>query len=218
MKRLFYPIQEIKCSIVTFRRFFENQPCFTARHVALRFQGFHSRQLRYWQSKGLIQLLRRPYYRHSARPWTLLERWDVANRIYSLSYTSLQAAMSYYGVIPEGVFHVTSVTTKNTATFEVDHVLHTYQNIKPSWFFGYHVLEQSTPAVRMATPDKTLLDLLYLNPNLNTPSDFEALRLDRSGIRRVPQPELWKDFLSLSTQKTLHARDDSFQKWLYDNA
>ncbi len=147
-----------------------------------------------------------------------MERWAVANKIHAPSYISLQTALSYYGFIPEGVFHITSVTNRNTANFELDSMRYSYHNIKFSWFFGYQVLEQDEIAVRMATPEKTILDLLYLNPQFKNPQDFEALRLDRVGIRAAIQPELWADFVTLATKKTLHTRAKTFQNWLHDRA
>ena len=68
------------------------RPCFTVREVSLRFPGFNDRQLHYWQRKGWVRQLRRPYYRITERPWTLHERQAVANTVYAPSYISLESA------------------------------------------------------------------------------------------------------------------------------
>ena len=41
----------------------------------------------------------------------------VANKIYSPSYISLETALSYYGLIPESVYALTSVSTRKTISF-----------------------------------------------------------------------------------------------------
>lgn len=40
----------------------------------------------------------------------------IANRIYQLSYLSLETALSFYSVIPEGVYALTSVSSRKTQT------------------------------------------------------------------------------------------------------
>lgn len=202
---------------IDFAEVFAERPIFTARDAALRFPDFHDRQLYYWQQNGLIQLLRRPFYRLASRPWTMRERWAVANQIYAPSYISLESALSYYGFIPEGVFHVTSVTTRNTQRFDVDDTRFFYRNVKPDWFFGYTILEHEDAPVRMAEPEKALLDLLHLNPSYEGPDDFEALRFDRPGILNTLREDRWHDYLSLSTNKALGIRARAFQEWLHDH-
>ncbi len=193
---------------------FRNRPCFTARDAGLRFHGFYVRQLNRWQQQGWVRVLRRPYYRLTQRAWTTHERWAVANTIYSPSYISLETTLGHYGFIPEGVFHITCITTRHTREFEIDGVRHFYRNVLPSWFFGYTVLEQGDAAVRLATPEKALLDTLHFNRDLRGPDDFEAMRFDRDGIRAAIDPQVWADQLSLSNNQALHRRARSFKRWL----
>lgn len=201
-----------------FAEVYAERPCFTVREVSLRFPGFNDRQLHYWQRKGWVRQLRRPYYRIIERPWTLHERQAVANTVYAPSYISLESALSHHGFIPEGVFHITSVTSRHTLTFEVDGIRHFYRSVQPSWLFGFTILEQGGVAVRMADPEKALLDLLHLNPQLKNPEDIEGLRLDRTGILEAVRPMIWQDYLSLSTNNALRTRADAFQNWLHDHA
>ncbi len=197
-----------------FANVFHERPCFTSRDAALQFSGFDDRQLHYWQRKGWLTLLRRPYYRMASRPWTLHERWAVANTIYGPSYISLESALGHYGFIPEGVFHITSISTRHTRTFDIQGTRHFYRNVDPSWFFGYTLLDRTGATVRMATPEKALLDLLHFNVRLKSADDLEALRLDRIGIRETLDPQTWDDHLRLSTNQALHRRARTFQSWL----
>lgn len=193
---------------------FAQRPCFTARDARLRFPAFYERQLLRWQAQGWVQLLRRPYYRLTQRPWTVHERWAVATTLYGPAYISLETALGHYGFIPEGVFHITCITTRHTRTFTIDGVHHHYRTVVPGWFFGYRLLEQGDAVVRMAGPEKALLDVLHFRPDLRGPDDFEAMRFDRVGIRAAIDPQVWADHLCLSTNRALHQRARAFQRWL----
>lgn len=201
-----------------FETVYAARPAFTVREVELRFPGFDDRQLHYWQGKGWVRPLRRPFYRILDRPWTLHERQAVANMIYAPSYISLESALSHYGFIPEGVFHLTSITSRHTRSFELDGITHSYRSVRPSWFFGYAILEQGGVPVRMAEPEKALLDMLHLNPALLAPEDFDGLRLDPTGIKETIRPLVFQDYMALSTNKALISRARTFQRWLHDHA
>lgn len=201
-------------NIREFAQAFGDRPCFTGRDAVLRFPAMDRRQLPRWRAGGWLKLLRKPYYRLASRPWTTHERWAVANAIYRPSYISLESALGHHGFIPEGVFHITCVTTRHTRSFEVDGMRHFYRNVLPSWFFGYTVLEADGAAVRMAGPEKALLDVLHFGPDLRGPDDFEAMRFDRTGIRQAIDQQVWDDQLSLSTNQALHRRARAFQRWL----
>ncbi|HMU13812.1 MAG: hypothetical protein JST41_09720 [Bacteroidetes bacterium] len=203
---------------VDFAAVYTDRPCFTEREVRLAFPGFGDRQLHHWQRKGYVERLRKPWYRIAKRPWSQFERWTVANRVYAPSYISMESALSYHGFIPEGVFHITSVTTLHTREFDIGKTRYHYRNVKPGYFYGYDILEHEGAAVRMADAEKTLLDLLYLNARHRTADDFEALRLDRVGIRGALRPDVFADYLTLADNKALVQRAKSFMLWLHDHA
>jgi hypothetical protein len=46
-----------------------------------------------------------------------VEPMEIANPLYGPSYISLEYALSYYGLIPERVESITSVTTKRSKKF-----------------------------------------------------------------------------------------------------
>ncbi len=81
---------------------------------------FNRLNLREWEKKGYIVKLRKEYYAFSdCRSIPGFTRY-VANRIYRPSYISLHTALSYYGMIPEAVLQITSVTTLKTKSFNND--------------------------------------------------------------------------------------------------
>lgn len=61
----------------------------------------------------------------------------IANKIYKPSYISLQYALSHYGMIPEAVMQVTSVTSLKTMQFKNEFGEYFYQTVKPELMFGY---------------------------------------------------------------------------------
>lgn len=83
----------------------------------------------------------------------------VANKVYEPSYVSLQYALSYYGLIPEAVFAVTSVSPNKTARFRNELGSFIYQHVKQELYFGYHYVDNFLIAER----EKCFLDYFYLN-------------------------------------------------------
>ncbi|HVA67074.1 MAG TPA: type IV toxin-antitoxin system AbiEi family antitoxin domain-containing protein [Elusimicrobiota bacterium] len=108
--------------------------------------------------QGLLCRLKRGLYAVKAR---MPSTWVIANRLYRPSYVSLSSALSYYGLIPETVYAVTSVTTKSTREFEARGVSYSYRTIKRSAFSGYRSVEINGESVLMAEKEKALADYLY---------------------------------------------------------
>ncbi len=139
-------------------------------------------QLSRWVSNGkLIQLRRgiyavsRPYRENEPHPFL------IANIIKKASYISLQSALEYYGIIPEYVPVITSVTTGKPEM--IISKLGQYQNrhIKKELFWGYRETEVvKATRVFMAEPEKALLDLIYLNPESDRQEYLEELRLQNT--------------------------------------
>ena len=77
-------------------------------------------QIRRWQAKGLIEKLRRGIYilpaggPEQSRPDA---NW-IANRLYEPSYLSLETALAFYGLIPEKVTELVSITPRQTMQFK----------------------------------------------------------------------------------------------------
>lgn len=99
-----------------------------------------------------------------AKPYSgnMLNTAELANRLYSPSYLSTHWALGFYGIIPEKVVTYTSVTSRVTKKFRNVFGVFKYSHIKNSRFFGYNSVEISKRKVMMASPEKSLLDLWYL--------------------------------------------------------
>ncbi len=176
-------------SYLEFRKKLLPEGCFSIHQARAFFPSFDRDNLTRWTRKHLLIKLRQGWY---AFP-EMLQRPDfsryIACRIYRPSYISTQMALSIYGMIPEAVTSITSVTTLKTARYENLFGQYAYQNIKPSMLFGYKpvALQPATSAPTaprqtwlLAEPEKALLDFLYLYPFYNHESELEQLRLDES--------------------------------------
>ena len=136
-----------------------------------------------------------------------------ANRIYRPSYISLHTALSFYGMIPEAVVQINSVTSLKTSSFKNDFGLYSYNTIKENLMFGYDLkpmLDNRT--IYFATAEKALLDLLYLYPFYNSVEEMEGLRLDEDFLHEDLNKDLLMDYCSRFENKALELRVDLLLK------
>ena len=84
-----------------------------------------------------------------------------ANHIYGPSYVSQQWALRWYGLIPERVYTMTSVTTKRTRMFENTLGRFTYEQVKPEYFsIGIDCAEEEGVSFLIASREKALCDFI----------------------------------------------------------
>lgn len=152
---------------IQFKNRVQNLPLIISRDVVRleRNSQIIRNQFNRWQAKGLIVRLKRGVY--------LLNKDDrkvnpsrnfIANQLHGPSYVSLEYALNFYGLIPERVSDVTSVTTKKTMRFKNDLGVFVYQHIKPDAFRGFKKIEdESGLSFFAAEPEKAVVDFLYLN-------------------------------------------------------
>jgi len=145
-------------------------------------------QITRWQNKGLlIQLKKGIYLLNENDRKVSPSRFFFASQILWPSYISLESALGHYGLIPEAVRDVTSVTSKKTAVFTNATGKFIYQHIKFEAFRGYISLKDEAGLnVFIAEPEKALVDFLYLNLNkfkLSGPDIFrESYRFQNTEI------------------------------------
>lgn len=181
--------------------------CFSIRQVFAWKPDFNRMNISYWIRKGYIIKLRNDWYAFS----DLISVPDfsqyIANRIYRPSYISLHTALSHYGMIPEAVMTITSVTSLKTAEFNNVFGKYTYQSVKPELMFGYvPKLMADGRAILFATPEKALLDLLYLYPFYSTEEEMVELRLDEDYMSEDFNKKLFLEYASLINSTALNSR------------
>jgi len=92
----------------------------------------------------------------------------IANHIYGPSYVSMQSALRHYGLIPEAVYSVQSMTLGLVKTYRNEVGIFHYIHVTPAYFsVGVTISEESGTSFMIATPEKALCDLMVYTPNLN---------------------------------------------------
>lgn len=198
-----------------FQNFYQNMlPLGVINHHQVRawYPKFDKNNFGRWVKKGWLIKLKNGFYTFPE----LLSRPNfqlfVANRIYRPSYVSLQSALAFYGLIPEAVFQITSVTTRKTATFENQAGTCSYLSIKPEIMFGFNRLPfDHDKSILIAKPEKALLDLLYLYPFYTTKIEIEQLRLDDSILQENVDLTILYDYLQKYQSRILAKRVENLQ-------
>lgn len=153
------------------------------------------RQLSRWTEAGRLLQLRRGLYSLAApfqkvRPHPFL----VANRLVPGSYVSLQAALAHFALIPESVPVTTSVTVGRPGRWDTPLGAYEFRHLQDELIQGF----RRTPLAGgqeawVATPEKALLDLVYLEPEGDSLEYLTELRLqnldglDPGEVRRLAE-------------------------------
>lgn len=169
-----------------FKTLFNGSPTFSfeaAMILAGDDRKYMSVRLKRWVDDGRLCALKRGLYGFAQEMRNLVQAdlW-TSYRLYEPSYVSCERAMHYHRMIPEVVFSVTCVTTRHPVTIRNTQGNFVYRNIKPELFFGYDTIETAHGPIFIATPEKALLDYLWLKRGVKwVPEQLEAeLRLQFS--------------------------------------
>lgn len=166
-------------NFIEFKKQMFDLVCFNTHQIYAWQPGFDRNNLTRWVKKGYLIRLRQGYFTFPEYKNKPDFSQYFANQIYRPSYISLHTALAFYGMIPEAVVQITSVTSLKTATFKNDFGEYSYKSIKESLMFGYELKPiADNLTIRFATPEKALLDLLYLYPFYDSEQELEELRLD----------------------------------------
>ena len=120
-------------------------------------------QVHRWTRAGKLLRLRKGLYvfaeRHRKRA---ISAPALAGPVYPPSYLSLHWALGFYGLIPEQVVTLTSVTTRQTNRFRNPLGSFDYRHIRAALFTGYRKVLMEGGEAWVASPEKALLDFWYL--------------------------------------------------------
>lgn len=192
---------------MSFRQQFFNTAIFTVSQVNAVVGAFDKNNLGRWTKRGFLVRLKNGMY--TFPEWLQRPGFSMlaANKMYKPSYISLHTALAFYDMIPETVMQLTSVTTLKTWSTENAAGQFSYRNVHPRMMFGYDAKTSgSLPAVFIATPEKALLDLLYLNREYQSEQDMEELRLDNDFMASEFNREHMDRYLSLVADNSLAGR------------
>ncbi len=92
----------------------------------------------------------------------------IANHLYAPSYVSMSSALRYYGLIPEEVYVMQSMTLKHSRDFDTPLGRFEYTSMSRRAFsVGVTSIQRDGYAFVMAIPEKALCDLIANSPKVN---------------------------------------------------
>jgi len=134
----------------------------------------------------------------------------IANHLYNPSYVSMASALRYYGLIPEAVYTIQSMTTKHSRNFENELGIFTYNTISSKAFsLGLRRIQRDERvAFIIASPEKALCDLIANSPNVNLRYLKEAaaylaedIRLDMDEFAKM-NPDIFEEYITVGKKPT----------------
>ena len=189
------------------RNQFYDLVCFNIHQVYAWQPDFEKNNLTRWTKQKLLVKVRNSWYSFPDYLKTPNIQHFVSNKIYSPSYISVHAALAFYGIIPEAIVQTTAVSSLKKANFETVFGSFSYQQILPELMFGS---EQKTFLNRhslvFATPEKAILDLLYLYPQYNNEQEIKELRFDEAFMQEDLNVARLCEFTERFKSKTLQNR------------
>ncbi len=190
-------------------------PVFTTRDAAARLRvphGHASVSLARLGAAGLLVRLRRGV-------WALPNRVDPLALPECLTapfpaYVSLQSALYLHGMISQIPAVTYAVTLARTRRFGTPLGTVSLHHVQPALFFGYE--DAGRAGGRLATPEKALIDFLYLTParsrlfralpELEWPKTFRP-SVARSIVRRI-EPAARRGTIARKLEELLATRRD----------
>ena len=117
----------------------------------------------------------------------------IANHLYAPSYVSMSSALRYYGLIPEAVYTMQSMTIKHSRSFDTPLGRFDYLSMhRDAFHIGVTSINKQHYAFLMATPEKALCDLIANSPMVNLryikdvePYLEEDIRMDIEDVRNM---------------------------------
>ena len=112
-----------------------NTPVFSTQDLKISGVSIFPYQISKLNKDGYIQKIKNGLYIFSNKK-ELIPLEHIAFKIYEPSYISLEWALHHYGLIPEMVYNITSVSTKTSRKFKNDFGIFIYRNIEKKNFSG----------------------------------------------------------------------------------
>ena len=121
---------------------------------------------------------------------------QIANLLYGPSYISFEWALSYYQMIPEGVYGVTSASAVKSKRFKTALGNFDYRALNHSRYaVGLDQQENGAGKFIIATPEKALADLVHAKSKNLEAKDLlvdliESRRIDEDLLKKLNKPHL----------------------------
>jgi len=118
----------------------------------------------------------------------------IANSLVTPSYVSFESALSFYGILAQFPYPITSATTKKSVVIDALDKEFQFTSLSDRFFFGY----QSINHQLIASPEKALIDGLYLMSKGLRRLDLDGLDLTSINKNHLKQLALKISFRPFS--------------------
>ncbi len=203
-------------TFLKFKKQFDKYIIFSTQEIKKYYPNFNKMNLLTWQKKGYLQKNRNSWYSFTDITINETTLYYMANKIYKPSYISLETALHYYGIIPEAVFFISSISTVKTQKFKTKQSLFTYSNLKKDVFLGYKLIQTKNYTFKIAEIEKTILDFLFLRPQIKTYEDIIALRWNKQILQEKINLQKMMNYTTIYNSKTLTKKIKIFINFLND--
>jgi len=157
----------------------------------------------------LLQLRRGLYVVSDLISPVASEPFLIANHLYGPSYVSVDTALHHWGLIPERVFEVTSVTPKSPKKIVSADRIYSYTHLPMGYYpLGIRqVALTETQVILMACQEKSLCDKIITTSNLQLRSKTQAmqylieeLRINHQNLKQLDLSEM-ENWLTVCPKK-----------------
>jgi predicted transcriptional regulator of viral defense system len=176
--------------------------------------SFHKQRLSEWQKKDYVKKICKGFYIFSDLEINEPTLFTIANRVYEPSYVSLEMALSIYGLIPEAVYEVTSVTSRRSKNLKTPIGNFIWRHIQPGLMFGYELREHKGHYYQIAEIEKAVLDYLYFNSKISDTLSFQGMRFNVQELKEKLNIEKFNKYLEAFNNKSLALRAKRFLQFL----
>ncbi|MBI2417359.1 MAG: hypothetical protein HYV28_05545 [Ignavibacteriales bacterium] len=202
---------------ITFTREMKTFPAFSLKETGKLSGKVYYHRIIEWQKKGYIKRIANSIYMFADEDLDEMYLYYIANRLYEPSYISLESAFAFHSFIPDAVYGITSVTSKKTATFRNDNLVFSFRTLHRKYNFAYSLINWRNVTVKMAEPEKAVIDYFYLNPHLNSIEQIEGMRFNALQMKEKLDWDKISGYLTIYENKTLCKRI-ALLKEMVDNA
>ena len=152
-----------------------------------------------WEKNKILSRIRRGEYQVEGMG---VGNYEIANRLVYPSYVSLETALSFYGILPQFGYSITSVTTQKSANRRKGNMDFEYIHINPQLYWGY----EKQGEYLIANKEKAIVDTLYLvAKGLRTthPEEWDISGVDKSKLQEYATRIKFNPFVKLFSRCNL---------------
>ncbi len=192
-----------------FQSLFIGREFFTRAEIELRAPWIRVQNLTDWHQKGWIRNIIKWVWDFGKKYQQEKYLWAASLFIEKHSYISLESALRHWDLIPEEVAIITCVTTSKSKSFITSIGRFRFQKISARAFVWYTQHKIGNHVYQIATPEKAIVDFLWLHPAIASHEDHEEMRWTESSLSTL-DVSLIRSYALLYAKKPFLARIETF--------